>query len=157
MNSALRCTGPLVVLLLCGACASQGPVIKTPDVRLDGVRLQSVSLGKQTFLLSFNVTNPNPFPLPVKGLSYRVLLDEQPFASGRTAGRFDIPASGDGAFSISVDLDLINSAAGLTSILGSAAAHPVPYALDGRLDIAMPFTRPLRFGGDGTIMVRGRP
>lgn len=156
MNSARRWIGTLVVLLLCGACASQGPVIKTPDVRLDGVRLQSISLGKQTFLLSFNVTNPNPFPLPVKGLSYRVLLDEKPFASGQTAGRFDIPASGDGAFSISVDLDLINSAAGLTSILGSAAARPVPYTLDGTLDIAIPFARPLTFGSDGTIMVRGR-
>ncbi|MEX0708753.1 MAG: LEA type 2 family protein [Woeseia sp.] len=156
MKSALRYIGPLVVLLLCSACANQGPVVRSPDVRLDGVRLQSISLGKQTFLLSFNVSNPNPFPLPVKGLSYRVLLDEQQFASGKTAGRFDIPASGDGAFSISVDLDLINSAAGLTSILGSAAARPVPYALDGSLEVAIPFTRPLSFRSDGTIMVRGR-
>ncbi|MDZ7769472.1 MAG: hypothetical protein U5K38_10560 [Woeseiaceae bacterium] len=71
MKSALRYIGPLVVLLLCSACANQGPVVRSPDVRLDGVRLQSISLGKQTFLLSFNVSNPNPFPLPVKGLSYR--------------------------------------------------------------------------------------
>ncbi|MDZ7769471.1 MAG: hypothetical protein U5K38_10555 [Woeseiaceae bacterium] len=47
--------------------------------------------------------------------------------AARPLAGFDIPASGDGAFSISVDLDLINSAAGLTSILGSAAARPVPY------------------------------
>lgn len=157
MNAAMRRMGPLVALLICSACANQGPVIRSPDVRLDAVRLQSISLGKQTFLLSFNVTNPNPFALPVKGLSYRVLLDDQTFASGQTAGRFDIPAKGDGAFSISVDLDLINSAAGLTSILGSAAARPVPYALDGSLDIAIPFARPLTFRSDGTIMVRGRP
>lgn len=142
------------VLLLAG-CAANGPTVQTPDVRLNGVEVMSLSVSKQTFKLSFDVSNPNPFPLPVQSVRYMVLLEQQRFAGGETGGRFTIPASGDGAFAISVELDLMQSATRLASILSAGVARPLEYELHGSLDIAMPFTRPVNFVSSGTIMVQG--
>jgi LEA14-like dessication related protein len=145
----------LVSVLVLSACASGGKFVSAPQVELGGVEIKSLSFARQTFLLSFNVSNPNPFPLPVKGVHYKVMLQQQQFASGQTPGSFTIPASGDGAFSISVDLDLRKTATRLTSIIGSGMARPVDYELHGSLDVAIPFANSLNFTSSGTIMVQG--
>jgi len=143
------------VLALC-ACAGSGPRVLSPEVRLDNITVSALSLGSQTFALSFDVSNPNPFPLPVRAIRYAVMLEQERFAGGETTAGFTIPASGDGAFSISVDVDLVRSGARLASILGSGTSRPLAYQLHGSLDIALPFAQPIAFRSDGTILVHGR-
>ena len=105
-----RYAGMLLATTLLSGCASTGDLISAPDVSLRNVQLTDVELSHQTFLLSFDVTNPNPFPLPISTVSYGVELDRQRFASGRTQGGFTVPASGDGEFAISVELNLLKTA-----------------------------------------------
>ena len=61
--------------------------------------------------------NPNPFPLPVKSIRYSVQLGERRFASGETQGTFNVPASGEGSFAISVDMDMLQQTSQLSSLL----------------------------------------
>lgn len=133
------------------ACAGSGPIIVSPTVELTGVELTSVSFKRQTFLLQFHVTNPNPFPLPVKAVEYRVIFDRQKFASGETQGSFTIPAAGEESFAISIDLDVLKSATHLQSLLRGGFRDNMSYELRGSLAVDIPFVKPLAFSTAGIV------
>ena len=142
---------PLIAAVSLSACAGTGAVIDSPRVELTGVELTSANFRRQTFLLRFDVSNPNPFPLPVKAVEYRVDFDDQKFADGETQGSFTVPARGDDSFAISVDLDFLSSATHLTSLLNGGLRENVRYALQGRLAVDIPFVKPIPFSNSGVI------
>ncbi len=107
----------LIAVILLSACAGTGTIIDSPKVDLTRVELTKADFRRQTFLLSFDVSNPNAFPLPVKAVEYRVIFDDENFAGGKTEGSFTVPARGEDSFAISVELDLLSSASHLTSLL----------------------------------------
>lgn len=138
------------VFLLC-ACAGTGTVIDSPKVDLTRVELTKADFRRQTFLLSFDVSNPNPFPLPVKAVEYRVIFDDEKFAGGETQGSFTVPARGDDSFAISVELDLLNSATHLTSLVRGGLRENISYQLQGSLAVDIPFVKPIPFLSSGII------
>lgn len=144
----------LVAAWLLSACASVGNPVRTPEVSLRAVQMTEFSLSSQTFLLSFDVINPNPFALPVRTVKYAVSLDGQSFASGNAAGNFSVPASGDGTFSISASLDLLHTAPKLLSIVRAGARRDIPYEIKGQLGVDIPFARPVSFSHSGEIRLR---
>lgn len=135
------------------ACATTESLVATPEVRLTSVEAEKVSFSGQTFLLGFSVDNPNPFPLPVQSIKYRVQLDGERFAGGEAAASFTIPAKGEGAFVVSVELDILSQAAQLTSLLHGGVPENVSYRVDGSLVVDIPFARPLNFDTSGIIAV----
>jgi LEA14-like dessication related protein len=137
------------------SCASTETLVTSPTVSLSSVELEKVDFRRQTVLLGFDVSNPNPFPLPVKSLTYQVLFDDQKFAGGQAAGSFVVPARGDDQFEISVDLDILNSATQLASLFTNGAPEQVNYSLKGSFTVDIPFTRPIPFSSSGVINVRG--
>ena len=96
--------GVVVAPLMLAACASLENIVSAPNVSLRNVEVASLDFGEQKFLLSFDVYNPNPFPLPIKTVSYAVRLDGQRFASGEAASAFTVPAGSDGASSANGNL-----------------------------------------------------
>ncbi|MBT5219304.1 MAG: hypothetical protein HOI35_05935 [Woeseia sp.] len=138
------------------ACASTGALISAPSVDLSSVQLEKMSLSQQTFLLGFDVNNPNAFPLPVRAIEYTVRFDDEKFAGGATEGNFTIPARGRDDFTISVDLDFLSTALQLSSLLRRGMPDTVNYALEGRLTVDIPFARPLSFSSSGVIDVQGK-
>jgi len=148
-------TGVLLVALfgLC-ACAATESFVQTPAVNLSSVELSKINFKQQTFLLGFNVENPNAFPLPVKMIRYKVMLEDQKFARGETPCDFTIPAHGDGEFVISVELDLLQSGAGLTSVIRNGAGSGIAYELDGSLTLDIPLAPPIDFSSEGSVMVQ---
>ena len=152
-STAIRSSG---ILLLCGfvaSCAATASLVSAPDVRLTDVEVTNLDFSGQTFRLRFDVSNPNPFPLPVTRIRYGVELDGQQFAAGETAGNFVVPASGEGEFAISVELDLLRSAPQLLYTLNDGVRRAIPYALEGSLGIDIPFAKPLKFATNGDIRV----
>jgi LEA14-like dessication related protein len=133
------------------ACAGTGFVIDSPQVNLTKVELTSASFRRQTFTLSFDISNPNPFPLPVKAVEYRVMFDNEKFAAGKTQGSFTVPARGDDTFAISVDLDFMRSATHLTSLLRGGFQENLRYELQGRLAVDIPLVKPIPFSSSGVI------
>jgi LEA14-like dessication related protein len=135
------------------ACASTDTLISSPTVNLTSVELTAISLKRQTFDLGFDVGNPNPFPLPVKVVEYRVLIDDERFVGGETEGSFTVPAGGQDAFIISVDLDFLNSATQIASLFRRGVPEQVNYELQGSLTVDIPFARPIPFSSTGVIDV----
>lgn len=141
-------------LLLLGACASLEEMVDTPRVTLRNVHVQKLDLSEQTFLLSFDVANPNPFPLPVRSVSYEVKLDALRFASGEASSDFTIPAGSDGEFAISVDLNLLQTAPELLFTVREGVRDAIPYSLEGTLALDLPAIRPVRFESSGLIQLQ---
>ena len=143
----------LMVSFVIAGCAGTGLSVATPDVTLNSVKMSSVSFSGQTFQLRFDVNNPNPFPLPIQSVRYHLQLADKTFASGETQGDFSVPASGSGAFDISVELDVLKSAGQLTGILRSGMREPLAYELSGSLAVDIPFVKPLPFSTSGVITI----
>ena len=156
MNFGRRLALMVTVLSLggLGACASLPEnVISRPEVKLRDVQVMGLGLKNQTFLLSFDIINPNPFPLPVNHVSYGVRLDGQRFASGQTASDISVPASGKSQFAISVELDLLSTAPQLLSIVRDGTRREIPYQLEGQLGIDIPMTPPVTYRTEGAILL----
>jgi len=156
MNLSRRLAGAqlaiVVLLLVLGGCASLPEnLISKPEVQLRDVQILGLGFKNQTFLLSFDIHNPNPFPLPVSHVSYGVRLDGHRFASGQTPSEISVPASGDTQFSISVELDLLTTAPQLLSIVRDGARTEVPYDLEGQLGIDIPLTPSVAYRTSGAI------
>ena len=152
----IRLSVPTLVLSFCllTGCASTGDIVSAPDVSLRNVEVTDLDFSGQTFLLSFDVMNPNPFPLPVSVVSYGVKLDGYSFASGSTSGRFTVPATGDAEFSISVELDLLQTAPQLLYLVRDSLKRDIPYELSGKLGLDIPLTEPVRFQSSGAIRMQ---
>jgi len=148
----LTVVGLLATLWGLSACASLPEnLISAPDVKLRGVQVLGLGFKSQTFLLSFDIHNPNPFALPVKHVRYDVRLDGLRFASGQTASDISVPASGGTEFAISVDLDLLSTAPQLLSIVREGTRAEIPYELKGELGVDIPFTPPVTYRTQGAI------
>ena len=151
----LRRSGAVIAAaLLIGGCASLENVVSAPNVSLRNVHVQSLGLNEQTFLLSFDVTNPNPFPLPISQITYGIELDGYRFASGETPGKITVPAGSDGEFAISVDLNLLKTAPQLLFIVRDGVRRDIPYRLEGQLGFDIPFAKPVRFTNSGLIRLQ---
>ena len=145
-------TGILFVLVALGGCASLPEnLIARPAVELRDVQVMGLGFNSQTFLLSFDISNPNSFALPVNHISYGVKLDGQRFASGKTASDISVPAGATSQFAISVELDLLNSAPRLLSVLRDGTRGEIPYELEGQLGIDIPLTPPVTYRTAGAI------
>lgn len=153
MAKFARFAAVIASILLLGGCASVASGISKPDVRLANVEVTGIEFSKQTFVLGFDVSNPNPFPLPINFVSYGVKLDKQRFASGETTASFTVPANGDGEFAISVDLDLLRTAPQLLYLVRDGVNGGLPYELNGTLGIGIPFVEPVSFQTSGEITV----
>jgi LEA14-like dessication related protein len=148
-----RTPGIVLIAVFLNGCAATNSLVSSPTVNLTSVELAEVSFSRQTFHLGFDVDNPNPFPLPVKAVEYRVLFDEERFAGGETVGSFTVPAGGQDAFMISVDLDSLNTATQIASLFRRGVPEQVNYQLQGSLTVDIPFTRPIPFSSTGVIVV----
>jgi LEA14-like dessication related protein len=144
----------LAILCLLTACASTGDLISTPGVSLRNVEITDIDFTSQTFLLRFDVTNPNPFPLPISTVSYAVELEGYRFASGSTAGGFTVPSSGDAEFAISVELNLMKTVPQLLFIVRDSVRRDIPYTLSGKFGLDIPLTEPVRFETSGAIRMQ---
>ena len=61
-----KMTMTLAMMMVLSACAGTETLVSSPTVSLASVELERAGLRQQTFLLGFDVSNPNPFPLPVR-------------------------------------------------------------------------------------------
>lgn len=137
-----------------GGCAtSLENVVSTPRVELRDVDVMGLGFSGQTFLLSFDISNPNPFALPIREVSYGIRFDGQRFASGRTASAFSVPAGGETQFSISVELDLLQTAPRLLSIVRQGNREHISYELEGELGVDIPLTPPIAYHTSGKIQI----
>lgn len=151
----IRCIGlkavSLVAISATTGCGGMDAVISTPSVALTSVEMPDVDFDRQTCLLGFDVSNPNPFPLPVRSVRYRVRLGDQQFASGETPGGFTVPSNGSGVFTISAELDLFRTTSAISTLIRTGIRRQMEYELSGSLTVDIPAAKPLEFSSTGSI------
>ena len=152
-RASARHLGAIIFLGAVAGCASTGQLVESPQVSLRNVEVKDVDIKTQTFVLDFDVINPNPFPLPIEQVSYGVELDGYRFASGETQGDFTVPAASDGSFAISVDLNLMRTAPALFFIVREGVYREIPYELSGEFDLDIPMAPPIAFSTKGHIQL----
>ena len=154
MNAVVRifALSSAVFAIGLGGCATTlENLVKSPNVELRNVQVVGLGFNSQTFLLSFDVSNPNPFALPVRAVSYGIKLDGQRFAGGKTSSEFSVPANGETTFAISVDLNLLQTAPQLLSIVRQSVREEVTYELEGVLAVDLPFAPSVSYRNAGSI------
>lgn len=147
----LRFQIALLTIFLSSCASLPKDLLSTPEVNLSGVEVLGLGFKSQTFLLSFDVVNPNPFSLPIRSIRYGVKLDGQRFASGETPCEIAVPANGESSFSISVDLNLLQTAPQLLSIVRDGTRHDIEYELVGQFAVDIPLAPALKYRSSGAI------
>lgn len=155
MNRQTQMIGGLALMaMLLSACATLEEAIHAPRVSLRNVDVENIDFRVQTFVLAFDVTNPNPFPLPINSIRYGLELDGHHLLSGQALSAITVPAGGGGAFAISVSIDLLRTSPKMMFIVRDGTRRDIPYAIEGSLGIDIPSTKPIKFENSGLIRLR---
>jgi len=97
------------------------------------------------------VQNPNDVELPVRGISYEVLLAGESFASGESERDFLVPALGETEFNLDVTA---NAAAAVLRILGDRSGRNPEYRLLGKVHLSSGLLRSIPFEHKGELKLR---
>ena len=141
------------VLILISSCSGIGQsLIKAPGLEITNVRVSNLSLTNQNLVFTIGLDNPNPFPLPLKGLSYNLDLNGVEFANGFNESDISIPAGGNSVTDLNIEGDLLNfirefggvkqggldyNLSGDIALLSSSLRFP--YSKEGRLTLGSLF------------------
>lgn len=153
MYSIIRWSAALPALLL-AACAAHSR-LEAPDLSIVGVEMLEGSLFSQRLRLRVRVQNPNDRELPVKGVSARLEVAGEDFASGVSASSFVVPAFGETEFDLLVDASMART---LIGVLGKARrdqpTRSLDYRLTGKVSLASGFLRSIPFDESGSLQLK---
>ena len=100
----------LFPLLLLQACSGVPGIVEQPKISIQNIGLKNVSLTQGTAVVTLNVSNPNAFPIPVKGVRYGLSLNGRPVASGDQVQEQTIGAGQEVPVNIPIQLDFVELA-----------------------------------------------
>ncbi len=144
-----RLVALLGVALLAAGCATMR--LEPPQLQVVEVGLVGASLMQQQLRVRMRVQNPNDVELPVRGISYEVLLAGERFAAGESERNFVVPALGETEFNLDVTA---NAAAALLRVLGDRSGRNPEYRLVGRVHLARGVLRTIPFEHRGELPLR---
>lgn len=123
----------LLAMLLAG-CASLNPYPERPTLSVTSLQLAPESSGRApAFRVGLEVVNPNPRPLPLRGISYEVAFDGVRLLSGAAANLPTVPAFGTAAFEVDMRPDLLGGVR-LASSLLSGSRDAIDYRFTAAID-----------------------
>lgn len=142
-------TAATLLLLALAGCASTAN-LQAPELSVVSMKLQSADLFSQRLQLRMRVVNPNDRELPVKGISYRIEVDDEELAHGASEAPFTIPALGEAEFDVQVAANLAPT---LLKFLGRSGSTPkkLDYRLVGKVSLASGMLRSIPFDERGSV------
>ena len=147
----LRKWMPVAVLLLAAGCGGITN-LKAPELNVVDVKLLGGDLSGQQLRVRMRVTNPNDRELPVKGITYRMEVGGEQFASGESESSFVVPALGTTEFDMSMNADM---AGAVFRLLGSGRKlDTVDYRLSGKVSLSSGMLRSVPFDQKGSFKLR---
>jgi LEA14-like dessication related protein len=125
--------------------------LEPPDVKLRYLRPERLHAGEQHLRAGLRVDNPNPIPLPVLAMTYRLWLEDAAIASGSGDLKRRVPARGSADMEVLVSAD----ARHLATTLPKLALTPQPwrYRLEGKVAL-LPRLR-VGYRHEGRIDLKG--
>jgi LEA14-like dessication related protein len=125
----------LMVVLLLSACASLQPSFETPSVDVVSVRPLTSSEIAPRFEITLRVVNPNSSELKLRGMSYKLALDDLDVVEGVASDLPVVPAYGEGDVRLEATVSLIDSLRFVSGVLREGRAEDITWRLQAKLDI----------------------
>jgi LEA14-like dessication related protein len=137
----------LAIFLLLACCAACSPKFERPNLTVVGIERQGGNFLQQTFLVKFQVQNPNDRALPVTGLHAELNVGGQRIASGVSNKAFVVPAMGQSEF----DMTITANVAMALLQLANRHTDSVDYEVTGSANLDLPFLHDLPFRQNGSF------
>jgi LEA14-like dessication related protein len=144
---------PLIgsLLLFTAGCASQFK-FEAPKLSVVSMKVQSADIFSQRLQVRMRVQNPNDRELPVKGISYRIEVNDSELAQGLADAPFVVPAMGEAEFDVQVTANLASALSQLLSRRGSS--DTIEYRLVGNVALSSGFLRHIPFDEHGSVKLK---
>lgn len=149
--SVIRTVGLCMALALSGCSSLLTGSAEDPDVKLLKVDVVKAKLLKQDLKLRFRVDNPNDSSVLVRGLRYKVLLDDILIADGDYSDWFVVKANSHRNFTVPIRTNLWEHLKDVTRMLGKPN-QPIHYRLEGKLKTGFIFGHSVRIDRNGDII-----
>ena len=124
------------------------PKFEAPNLSVISMKVQSADIFSQRVLVRMRVQNPNARELPVKGISYRIEVNDSELGQGQTNVPFVVPAMGEAEFDVQVTANL---AGVLTKLLSRRGSDTLEYRLVGDVALSSGFLRRIPFDERGSV------
>jgi LEA14-like dessication related protein len=134
-----------------GGC-SVVPKFEAPQLTVVSMKMQSADIFSQRLLVRMRVVNPNARELPVKGISYRIEVNDAELAQGASNTPFLVPAMGEAEFDVSVTANLATALSKWLSRKDSA--DTLDYHLIGSVSLSSGFLRKIPFDEHGSVKLK---
>ncbi len=138
----------LTTLLFTAGCAVL-PKFESPRLSVISMEMQSADIFSQRMKVRMRVLNPNARELPVKGISYRIEVNDSELGQGLTNVPFVVPAMGEAEFDVQVTTNLAGMLGKLLSRRGSQ--DQLQYRLVGEVALSSGFLRRIPFDERGSV------
>lgn len=147
----LQVFGLSLLLALSGCSTWITGGYEDPDVRLMKVEVVKAKLLRQDFKLRFRVDNPNDSSVLVRGLRYKILLNDILLSEGEYSDWFVVKANSHRNFSVPIRTNLWEHLKDISKMLGKPN-QPIHYRLEGKLKTGLLFGHSVRLGRNGDII-----
>ena len=125
------------------------PKLEAPKLSVVSLKLQSGDLFSQRLQVRMRVFNPNGRELPVKGITYRIEINDAELGQGETSAPFVVPAMGEVEFDMQFTANL---AGALTRFLTRRnSSEELSYRLVGAVNLASGLLRRIPFDERGSV------
>jgi len=151
LTRAARRTLVLWPLLALVSCASTFD-LQPPKLSVVSLKMQSADIFSQRLQVRMRVMNPNDRELPIKGIQYRIEVDEAELAQGLTQAPFVVPAMGETEFDVQVTANLAGALSKLLSRRGSS--DTLDYRLVGEVSLSSGLLRHVPFDERGSVKLK---
>jgi LEA14-like dessication related protein len=127
----------LLLFVGLGSCASwRGEEAPEPQVHLVKVEVVRARLLEQKFMLHFRVDNPGEDDLTVRGLTYRIHLDDLLLTEGEHEHWFTVRPGHSAYFKVPIRTNLWPQVRELVKML-KKPRQQIPYRLEGELETGL--------------------
>jgi LEA14-like dessication related protein len=140
----------LFAALLCGCASIQN--LEPPKLSMVSLKMQSADIFSQRLQVRMRVMNPNSRELPIKGITYRIEVNDVQLGEGATDTSFVVPAMGEAEFDMTVTANLASSLAKF--LARGSKPEALDYRLVGSVALSSGFLRRIPFDERGSVKLK---
>jgi LEA14-like dessication related protein len=123
-----------VSLFLVAGCTTLRPGFETPSVDVTSFRMLPSQTLTPRFEIGMRIVNPNAVRLNLRGMSYKVFLNDYQVVDGAANDLPVVPAYGDAEFKVTATVGLIESMRFVNDMLQNSRGQ-IAYHIKAKLDI----------------------
>jgi len=150
IREALRAAVAALLVTVSG-CASTFK-LEAPKLSVVSMKVQSADIFSQRMQIRMLVQNPNDRELPVKGITYRIEVNDAELGQGVADTPFVVPAMGEAEFDMVFTANLATALSQLLSRKGSA--ETIDYRLRGEVALSSGLLRHVPFDERGSVKLK---